>query len=84
MVTLCGAAHVSRVSGSILSQMNLRQWIAGTEDEYVATAISLAESDSFRTPARRGLRNRMASSPLLDHTRHAASVESVLSRMLVR
>jgi len=79
VVTLCGPTHVSRVSGSILSQMGLDRWIAQTENQYVEKAIGLARSGEFRTADRLGLRERMAESPMLDHPRHTAAVEFALT-----
>ncbi len=79
MVTLCGAAHASRVSGSILSQMGLSALVAHTEEEYADKAIALAESGRFQTAHRRRLRERMAGSPILNHAAHAAAFEAALT-----
>ncbi len=83
MVTLCGSTHVSRVTGSILSQMGLGKWTTRSESEYVEKAVALARSGEFRTADRRRLRDRMAGSPLLDHARHASALELALTRPLL-
>jgi predicted O-linked N-acetylglucosamine transferase (SPINDLY family) len=44
VITLLGPSHVSRVSGSILKQIQLPELICQTEEEYVSKAIQLSNN----------------------------------------
>ncbi|WP_404423993.1 tetratricopeptide repeat protein [Nibricoccus sp. IMCC34717] len=72
VVTLLGRAHVSRVSGSLLTAVGRQEWIAATPDDYVATAVRLASQADLLRAERMKLRAAMATSRLLDHAGQAA------------
>ena len=67
VVTLMGDRHVSRVSASLLRAVGHPEWIAESVESYIATAKHLAERRDQLALIRRGLREQMARSPLLDH-----------------
>ena len=55
-VTLAGGCHAHNVGVSLLSAVGLtEQWVAASEDEYVALALRAA-SDLEASPPRPGLR----------------------------
>lgn len=76
VVSLAGNAHVSRVGLSILSQVGLADLVATSPDEYVAKAAALAQDAGRRRELRKGLRDRMRASPLLDATRFTRGLEA--------
>ena len=44
LVALCGESFASRVSGSLLNAINVKELITYNADEYVNTAVRLAEN----------------------------------------
>ena len=77
VVTLAGGAHVSRVGVSLLDAVGLGELVAESEDEYVRLAVELANDVPRLAGLRRGLRERMAASPLCDGRRLARALEDV-------
>ncbi|HEY9154533.1 MAG TPA: tetratricopeptide repeat protein [Opitutaceae bacterium] len=71
VVTLSGDRHAARVGASLLSAIGHREWIAHSEDEYVAIAKKLAESGELRRELRSSLRSEMSHSSLLNHAEQA-------------
>lgn len=66
VITLSGYHHASRVGASLLTGIGSPEFIAKTEDEYVAKAVELA-CDLARVSALHGsLRQRLLDSPLCD------------------
>ena len=84
VITLAGATHMSRVGYSLLSNLGLTELIAGTKDQYVDIAVTLA-SDVRRLQMLRGaLRGMMADSSLTDAKRFTANIEKCYRRMWER
>ena len=75
VVTLYGDRHASRLSASVLHQINLSELIAFSEDEYVQIARSLASNMSRLFELRNSLREKMLSSPLCDGYSFTKSLE---------
>ncbi|MGC4072151.1 MAG: tetratricopeptide repeat protein [Nibricoccus sp.] len=71
VITLAGDRHASRVSASLLTAAGHPEWIARSADEYVSLAARLASSAETLAIARRGLRDDLRRSPLLDHAAQA-------------
>jgi predicted O-linked N-acetylglucosamine transferase (SPINDLY family) len=67
VVTLMGDRHVARVSGSLLAAISRPEWIAHSADDYVEKAVLLAREHKKLAEIRRGLRDQLRSSALLDH-----------------
>lgn len=81
LLTLAGQTMVSRVAGSLLHTIGLPELVAGSFDEYAATALQLA-----RDPGRlRGLRDRLAANRLtcglFNTERFARNVERAYETM---
>ena len=75
VITLAGDRHAGRVGVSLLTQLNLGEFIAANTDSYVALAVSLAR-DPTRLGARRSmLRKHMRDSTLCDAGDFARRVE---------
>ena len=74
VVTLAGPTHVSRVGASLLSSVGLEELVAGTPDDYVSRAVSLAGDAARLRALRAGMRARLRASPLMDAARFARAV----------
>jgi len=81
VVTLAGRTAVGRSGVSLLSNVGLRQLVAGSPDEYVRIAAELARDLPSLAALRQGLRNRMLQSPLTDATRFARNIENTYREM---
>ena len=77
VVTFAGATHVSRVGASLVGSVGLNALVAADREGYVQTAIELANDPARVRELRGGLRERMASSPLMDAKRLAREIESL-------
>jgi protein O-GlcNAc transferase len=75
-----GADTVSRGGLSILTNLGHPEWVAHTEEEYVAKAIALAGDVGRLAELRRGLRPRMQGSVLMDGPRFARRMQEALRR----
>ena len=84
VVTMIGDRHSARVGASIMTRIGLTDLIAGTGEEYVATAVKLAASTNRLLKLRVGLRSRMTKSPLCDARSFARNVEDAYREMWVR
>ena len=81
VVTLAGRTHATRVGASLLSNVGLTELIAGSAGDYVKTAGALAADVPRLAELRSTLRERMASSPLMDAPRFARNVEHAYREM---
>jgi len=70
--------HAQAVGASLLSAVQLGDLVAGSEDEYVQIASSLARNPTRLAAFRAGLRPRMLKSVLCDGPRHTARLERLL------
>lgn len=80
VVTLAGRSHVSRVGVSLLSAVQLDDWIASTPQEYVEIAVQKALELNILSRLRRSLRSQFRKSPLMDATSYVRSLEEVYCR----
>lgn len=76
VVTLAGTTHVSRVGASILKEVALDELVATSPDGYIAKALALSADPEKLRGLRRGLRERLRASPLLDGAGFAHAVEA--------
>jgi len=81
VVTLAGQSHVARVGVSMLTNVGLTGMIADSVEEYVTIAIELAQDLERLNTLRRGLRDRMLSSPLTDAGRFTRHLEDRLRQV---
>ena len=81
VITLAGRTHVNRVGVSLLTNAGLPELIADTAEQYVEIAAKLAADIPRLTELRANLRERMASSPLMDAPRFARNVEEAYRQM---
>ena len=82
VVTLAGAAHVSRVGASRLTVLGLEDWIAADAESYVRIAAQKARDVAELRDLRRGLRERMRASPITDALRYTRNLEAAYRSIL--
>ncbi len=75
VVTLSGITAVGRGGRSILSNVGLPELVAHTQDQYVRIALELANNLDRLETLRRGMRDRMLSSPLMDEAGFARELD---------
>ena len=71
VITLRGKTAVGRGGTTILSNLGLGQFIARSQEQYIAAATELAGDLARLSEMRTMLRQRMLDSPLMDATRFA-------------
>lgn len=81
VVTFPGNRIASRHSTAHLRTVGLADLIAVDVDDYVQRAIDLARDPSGLAALRRGIRPRMAASPLVDGRAFARDFEALLTRI---
>ncbi len=82
VVTLAGDAVYERMSHSILTNAGLPRLSAVTLENYISTAINVAEDREFRQMWRTRCRELIRASPLGDTERFAADFYSMLRRLI--
>ena len=80
-ITLAGRPSVGTLGSSILHGAGHPEWIAGSEGEYVAKAVELANNRSELASIRASLRGQMQSGSLGDETGFARKVENAYRSM---
>jgi protein O-GlcNAc transferase len=80
-VSLRGATAVGRAGVSILSNAELKDWIAQSPEEYVKVAIQMAADINGLRELRSRLRDQMEKSPLMDAKRFASDMEHAIRVM---
>jgi len=76
VLTLMGEGHAARVGASLLKQVELDEWIAATQGQFIEQAARLSADVAHLEALRRGLRARVAASPLCDARTYARDVEA--------
>jgi protein O-GlcNAc transferase len=76
VLTLMGDGHAARVSASLLTAVELPDWIAETPAAFAALAVAKAADLPALAGLRAGLRERMRASSLCDASAHARGVEA--------
>lgn len=81
VLTLKGDRYVAHMGENILHHMAMPDWIAETTADYVARAARHAANLDSLTALRKGLRHRLAVSPLCDAPRFARHLEDAFRGM---
>ncbi|MFG1351888.1 tetratricopeptide repeat protein [Xanthobacter autotrophicus] len=84
MVTRTGRSFASRVAASIMTQMNLADFVTTDVDGFVAKAVALAHDPAALAEARARLAAARATSPLFDIDRYARHMERAFETMVAR
>jgi predicted O-linked N-acetylglucosamine transferase (SPINDLY family) len=80
-VTLANRPSVGCLGASILHGAGHPEWIAETEDEYIAKAVALAQDIPALVALRSQLRIQMQQSPLMDEVGFTRAVEQAYRQM---
>jgi protein O-GlcNAc transferase len=81
VITRIGPTVVGRAGWSQLSNLNLTELAARTDEQFVTIAANLAADIPRLAELRRTLRQRMQQSPLMDGARFARNVEAAYRQM---
>jgi predicted O-linked N-acetylglucosamine transferase (SPINDLY family) len=84
VITLAGNTHASRVGVSLLTTIGLSGLVAGSQDEYIDTAVRLASDLKRLQSLRQGLRDMMTQSPMTNARRFTDNLESCYNRIWQR
>jgi len=76
VITLRWPTIPGRLSSSILTALQMTDWIAETKDEYIAKTIEKADNLQDLTKTRQGLRARFQASPIGDGRAYCRAVEA--------
>jgi predicted O-linked N-acetylglucosamine transferase (SPINDLY family) len=78
-----GQAYASRFGSTALVNLGLDEWIAESNEDYVAAAVRWSgQLDALET-LREQLRERMATSPLLDFPEFTRTLEAAYRQMWI-
>jgi predicted O-linked N-acetylglucosamine transferase (SPINDLY family) len=80
-LTLAGRPPLGRIGTSLMMNLDMPEWVARTEDDYVAKACALAGNAQVLAPLRAGMRERMRNSPVMDGAGFARAVEAAYREM---
>ena len=80
-VTLAGRPSVGRLGSCVLQGVGHPEWIAESEDDYVAKAVELASDLTRLSSIRSTLRNQIEEDPLRDEVGFVRKVEEAYRRM---
>jgi len=75
VLTFAGTCHAGRVGASLLTHAGLGELVAEDRQSYIARAVSLGRDWDALAKMRAGLRERFASSPVMDASRLARGLE---------
>jgi len=81
VISLAGRVHVSRVGASILNSVNLGELVAGSDEDYIGKACSLAGDHERLKEYRTTLRQKMQGSPLMDVEGFTRKLETAYHEM---
>lgn len=84
VVTLAGRTHVSRVGASLLSHAGMAELVAHNPRQYLEKALQLAGDPERLRTLRRGMRQRLRSSELLDAAGFTRALEAVYRELWAR
>ena len=81
VLTLAGTSLIARQGESMLINAGLDDWIAHSEDDYVAKALGYVQAFERWRDSRVGVRERLRSTPLFDSKRFAAHLGDAFEKM---
>lgn len=80
-LTLGGATMLGRAGASLLTCAGLKEWVAWSDDAYLALAIRHGSDIAELSRLRAGLRQQVAKTPLFDAAQFAIQLENALLAM---
>ncbi len=80
VATLCGDRQSERIGASILGHLGMTEWVANTEDEYVAICVRFARDSAFMAQTGDRLRQAVASDAINPEA-HARALEAAFTEI---
>ena len=74
-LTLTGGTSISRSTSSLMQTMGLGDWVTNTEDQFIEAAKHNISNLDKLNELRRGLRNRLENSPIMDSVQFTLYLE---------
>jgi len=81
VLNLKGNHFVSHAGESLLNNIGLEDWVANSEEDYIAKAIAFSANLSEIASLRESLRERLFTSPICDAPRFASNLEIAFRSM---
>ncbi|MFT5134707.1 MAG: protein O-GlcNAc transferase [Gammaproteobacteria bacterium] len=81
VVTCTGSSHLSRTTGSILTTLNLSDWVSSDEDDFINLCIRKAADLESLALLKKQLRSRMQQSTLIDSKAFVPEFDKALRLM---
>lgn len=81
VLTLAGHSFVSRMGASFMSAAGMSEWIATSDDDYVAIAVRMAADRERLASIQHGLRQQLLQCPAWDIDRYSADFQAALRHM---
>jgi predicted O-linked N-acetylglucosamine transferase (SPINDLY family) len=81
VLTLYGDRHCSRNGAGIMHELDLSEWVAHSQADYVERALALSADLPALAKLRAGLRERLLASPLCDGPRFASELAGCFRTM---
>ena len=81
VLTLAGKSIVSRVAGSLLTNINMRELITYNYDDYKNMALKLSNDKKFYNDLRSKLQKERLSSPLFNTKQYTKDLESIYNKL---
>lgn len=78
VISMRGKRFLSHAAETIAHNAGLSEWIASTEDDYIAKAVSFSSELKRLSGLRAGLRRQVVASPLFDAARFARNFEEAM------
>jgi predicted O-linked N-acetylglucosamine transferase (SPINDLY family) len=84
ILTLASRPPVGRIGTSLMMNLGLPEWVAESEEDYIARACRLAQDRPALSVLRAGMRERMQNSPVMDGPGFARGMEAAYRDMFTK
>ena len=84
ILTLASRPPVGRIGTSLMMNLGLPEWVAASEEDYIAKACRLARDTQALSVLRAGMRERMQHSPVMDGLGFARGMETAYRQMWLK
>lgn len=75
VLTMAARPPLGRIGATLMTNMGLESWVAESEQGYLEAALKFADEHKSLDALRRGMRTRLAASPLRDEVGFARAIE---------
>lgn len=81
VLTLSGDRHMSRNGAGIMQSLQMQDWIATDQDDYIARAVAFSNDLSALATLRTNLRSNLLASPICNPASLAGNIEDAFRNM---